>query len=154
MKKNPQFIPTHSFYKKRKIAWLKMFWKRHWQIENIQPRQPRQILIHFCSLLVYKCRISQVKQILRLILLFTGNFMCTFWSGFRVLTATMTKPNIRRKTNPNVLYPKAFLQISYQERLRLRSTVFSWSPSIIDCLQSDSFSSTSELVLGNSETST
>ena len=39
--------------------------------------------------------------------------MCTFWSSFPVLTSTITKPNIRRKTNPNVLYPKAFLQISY-----------------------------------------
>ena len=40
---------------------------------------------------------------------FSGNFMCTFWSSFPVLTATVTRPNIRRKTNPNVLYRKAAL---------------------------------------------
>ena len=41
-------------------------------------------------------------------LLSIGNFMCTFWSSFPVLTI-VTKPNIRRKTNPNGLYRKAFL---------------------------------------------
>ena len=38
--------------------------------------------------------------------------MCTFDDSFPVLAATVTKPNIRRKTNPdnpNVFYRKAFL---------------------------------------------
>ena len=43
--------------------------------------------------------------------------MCTFSSSFPVLTATVTKPNIWSKTNPNVLLSEG---ISCQEKLRLR----------------------------------
>ena len=51
--------------------------------------------------------------------------MCTFWSSFPVLAATVTKPNIRRKTNPNVFYRKAFLS---KKGCGYRSTVLSSVP--------------------------
>ena len=49
-------------------------------------------------------------------LLFSGNFMCTFWSSFPVLTATVTKPNIQRKTKIQII--KISEGISCQEKLR------------------------------------
>ena len=76
------------------------------------------------SLLIFSLQVRHItsENKYRGLLLSTGNFMRTFWSSFPVLTATMTKPNIRRKTNPRDR--KAFLQISYEERLPLRVNRF------------------------------